>query len=892
MKESDSGKPRRRRSAADENSADASEPRSHDRLAAEVRALSRLNEASSRLWHVSDLKEGLQEILAGAIALLDSDKGNVQLLGNDGLLRIVAQSGFDEPFLEAFRAVAPDDGAACGRALRTGRRVVIEDVDTDEPYAPLREVAKAAGYRAVQSTPIVSREGRRLGMISTHARSPMRPSDEALRLLDLYVQQAADFIERCRVEQQLRENEQRLKALSDIAPGTILWATDQDGPCSFMSRGWSEYTGQPADRALGFGWLEPLHAEDRERVRRAFIAANERREAYFLDYRLCRADGEFRWVLAAGRPRYDESGRFLGFVGSVIDAHERKLAENALRDSEAMLAGQKEAFQAAMDGRPLAACLDALVRTAVGYFGEARAAFYVFGDEPHGGLHHVTGMSEEFAQQVEGLQVGPECLGESVIAADVETDSRWESWVSLARAHGFRACWSFPVQTSGGPVVGTFALYFEEPRTPTLEQLNLVAALAHGAAIVISRYKDAAQRARAEAAVQEANRRKDEFLAVLGHELRNPLAPLSVATDLLEHAETRPKVIDIVRPMMRRQLDHLTRLVDDLLDVSRISRGHATLRRAPLDLREAVDNAVEQNRPLIAERHHKLRVALGDQPLRVNGDLQRLTQVFGNLLSNAVKYSDPGGEITVRVTQEDDEALVRVADHGFGIPKERVGLLFQMFSQVPEHRSLVGGGGLGIGLALSRQLIELHGGSIDARSEGLGRGSEFSVRLPLAPVARLDDDTAAKRAPESARRRVLVVDDNADAAATLRMMLELKGHDARAVFSGRAALEALAEFDAEVVLLDLGMPIMDGFEVARRIRALPNGRDMLLVALTGWGQDEDRRRTAEAGFDEHLTKPVDAERLAAMLAPSDGDGLKPPPTDRDSRRPAGPVPGH
>jgi signal transduction histidine kinase/ActR/RegA family two-component response regulator len=457
--------------------------------------------------------------------------------------------------------------------------------------------------------------------------------------------------------------------------------------------------------------------------------------------------------------------------------------------------------------------------------------------------------------------------GRPVITPDVEEDPRWDQWRWLAREHGYRGCWSFPVQAPGGPMLGTFALFFREPRSPAHEDLNVVGSLAHAAGIVISRYSEAAERARAEQALMEANRRKDEFLAVLGHELRNPLAPLSTAADLLVNAPRQPELVEMVRPMMRRQIDHLARLVDDLLDISRVSRGYAELQRAPLDLRAAVESAVEQSRPAIAALRHSLTVELGAKPLRVDGDFQRLTQVFGNLLANAAKYSEPGGQIAVHAGVRDgDDAVVSIKDRGFGIPKERVAGLFEMFSQVPEHRALVGGGGLGIGLALCRQLVELHGGAIEVRSEGLGKGSEFVVRLPL--VAAASDEAVAPAAERAAAspHRVLVIDDNADAAATLRMMLELQGHDARAVFSGPAALDTLAEFEADVVLLDLGMPGMDGFEVAHRIRALRGGRDLLLVALTGWGQDEDRRRTAEAGFDEHLTKPVDAARLAALLA--------------------------
>jgi PAS domain S-box-containing protein len=864
---------RRRNPAAEPGAVEAAEPRS-DRLAAEIKALLRLHKASSRLWHLSDLDAGLQQILSAAVALLGADRGIVQLLGGDGVLRLTAQEGFDEAVLDVFREIRAEDFLPFEQALRTGERVVIADVDSDELDAPAREVAKAAGYRSVQSTPLVSREGRRLGMLSTYWVLPHLPSRDALRLLDLYAQQAADFIDRCSSEQVLRESEQQLRALSDIAPGTILWATSSSGDCSFITHGWQDYTGQPVEQALGRGWLERVHTDDRERARRIVDDAAERKEPFVLDCRLQRRDGEYRWALAAGRPRFDERGEFLGFVGSVIDAHERKLAENALRESEAILAGQKEAFQAAMDGRPLAACLSPLVPTAVAHFGHARAAFYMLRSDGPAALLHVTGMSDAYARHVEGFKIGPESLAcglaaekaDAVIAPDVDQDPRWEPWLWLAHTHGYRSCWLFPVQAIGGPVLGTFALYFPKPRTPTRDDLNVVAALAHSAAIIMSTYCETAKRGRAEHELQQANRRKDEFLAILGHELRNPLAPLSLVADLLQQAETNQEVIETVRPMMRRQVDHLTRLVNDLLDVSRFSRGHAELQRASLDVRKAIEDAIEQNRPLILERHHTLTVELGETPLHVDGDLQRLTQVFGNLLGNAAKYSRPGGEITVRASQEKGVALVRVSDKGFGIPKERIHSIFEMFSQVPEHRSLVGGGGLGLGLALCRQLVELHGGSIEARSEGLGCGSEFTVSLPLAAPRHEEDKPAAKRRAGSPRRRVLVVDDNADAAATLRMLLEAQGHEARAAYTGPAALDELAQFDAEVVFLDLGMPDVDGFEVARRIRAMPRGRDVLLVALTGWGQADDRRRTADAGFDEHLTKPVDSERLAAILA--------------------------
>jgi PAS domain S-box-containing protein len=379
---------------------------------------------------------------------------------------------------------------------------------------------------------------------------------------------------------------------------------------------------------------------------------------------------------------------------------------------------------------------------------------------------------------------------------------------------------------------------------------------------------DISARKKAEHALQQADRAKDEFLAVLGHELRNPLAALSTALELLDRARAKPELVDSVRPMMRRQLAHLQRLVDDLLDVSRLSRGQTVLQNATLDLRTPVAAAIEQCWPLIRERRHNLVVDLARERVPIRGDSQRLTQVVGNLLTNAAKYSADGAKITLSCKNEAGEAAIRIADTGFGIPPQRLEMLFVMFNQVPEHSALGSAGGLGVGLALARQLVELHGGSISATSAGLGAGSEFVVRLPLEAAPH--DTSAETRLEDEWReskvaRRVLIVDDNVDAADSLKLMLEIRGHDVRATYDGASALMTLGHFDPDVVLLDLGMPRMDGLEVARRIRAMPLRQTPRLIALTGWGQAEDKQRTSEAGFDTHLTKPVDAVALAQLI---------------------------
>jgi PAS domain S-box-containing protein len=380
-------------------------------------------------------------------------------------------------------------------------------------------------------------------------------------------------------------------------------------------------------------------------------------------------------------------------------------------------------------------------------------------------------------------------------------------------------------------------------------------------------FRDVTERKRTEEALREADRRKDEFLAVLGHELRNPLAPLRSGVELLERAADRPELIEGVRIMMQRQLGHLVHLVDDLLDLSRITRGEIQLQQTLVDLRNIVAAAAELTQPSVAERGHQLTVELPAEPIHVRGDVERLTQIVGNLLSNAAKYTPPGGSIEVRAQSGEGNASVRVRDTGFGIPPARLESVFEMFTQVPEHRAHMGGGGLGIGLALSRRLAALHGGTLEAASEGLGKGSEFSLRLPLAEAPAPQPAPPGRpmqAAPRS--RRILVVDDNTDAADTLRLVLDLQGHTTEVAYDPMSALRAVEQFAPDCVLLDIGLPGIDGYETARRIRALPGGQGLRLIAVTGWGQQEDKERARAAGFDAHLTKPVDSAAVEALLA--------------------------
>jgi PAS domain S-box-containing protein len=377
---------------------------------------------------------------------------------------------------------------------------------------------------------------------------------------------------------------------------------------------------------------------------------------------------------------------------------------------------------------------------------------------------------------------------------------------------------------------------------------------------------DVTARHEMEAALREADRRKDELLAVLAHELRNPLAPIRTSLEVLRLTACRDPASERVAEMMQRQINHMVRLVDDLLEVSRITRGKIELRRETLDLAAVVRGAVDTSRPAIDAAGHQLEVSLPAEPLLVDGDPVRLTQVIANLLNNAAKYTAEGGKIWVTLRRKGESVEISVRDTGQGIPAEMLPRVFNLFIQGKRSDGRAEGG-LGIGLTLVKSLAEMHGGSVQASSEGPGRGSELVVRLPL--IAELHppepEEPQRRAAGELARRRVLVVDDNRDAAESLGLLLELLGTEVQIAYDGPEALQRMDTYRPDVVLLDLGMPGMDGLEVARRIRQRPELHSPTLIALTGWGQEADRRRSREAGFDHHLIKPADIAVLKDLL---------------------------
>jgi PAS domain S-box-containing protein len=395
---------------------------------------------------------------------------------------------------------------------------------------------------------------------------------------------------------------------------------------------------------------------------------------------------------------------------------------------------------------------------------------------------------------------------------------------------------------------------------------ELLAARKTAEAALEARLEAEAQLTRANKLLSQASKRKDEFLATLSHELRNPLAPMRNALEVLRLDLPQESRMHRMMDVCERQLHQLTHLVDDLMEVSRITQGRMELRCELVELATVLRAAADDMGPVMAAAEHTLTVATPTVPACVNADVTRLTQVVVNLLTNAAKYTPAGGTISLSGSVADDEAVIRVRDNGIGIPPESLGSIFEMFSQlVPaiERRN----GGLGIGLALVRGIVELHGGSISAASDGVGRGSEFTVRLPLAHNTSVEAPASqAGPAMERMPKRVLVVDDNADAADTLVLALEMFGCSVRSAYTAQAGLKAFAAFAPQAALLDIGLPDMTGYELAQRIRALPGGDAVSLVAVTGWGQQTDKDLAQAAGFDHHLTKPIDFDELRALLA--------------------------
>jgi PAS domain S-box-containing protein len=699
--------------------------RAQDQLRADLDAMTRLHELGSLFVREGNLAPVLEQILDAAIAISGADFGNIQLLDPQSSdLKIVAQRGFPGWWLEFWNGVSRGHGV-CGTALERGARVIVEDVERSPIFlgTPALEVQRRAGVRAVQSTPLVSRSGRVLGMFSTHWRKPGRPDERSLRLLDLLARHAADIAERAQGEEALRESEERFRLLVQGVKDCAIYMLAPDGTVTSWSRAAEQLFGYHEAEILGrhrgvlFTEAQRAAGLPQRDLEEALATGRSEQEAWRV-----RKDGTRFWANVLVTAFRDDRGRLRGLGNITRDFTDRKRAETALRESEERL----------------------------------RAS---------------------------------------------------------------------------------------------------------------------------EAVLREADRQKDRFLATLSHELRNPLAPIRNSLYILDRATPGSEQAKRAQTIIKRQIGHMTWLIDDLLDVTRIANGKIKLERERLDLNQLAHKAVEDHRVVFARSDVRLELLPAPAEVWVDGDRVRLAQIISNLLQNAVKFTPHGGKTTISIESNPSQgqATLTVRDTGNGIQPEMLPRLFHAFSQA--EAPLRHQGGLGLGLALVKGLAEMHGGSASAASDGPGKGATFTITLPL-------DVTTARTTPAgpglgatAAPRRVLVIDDNEDAANTLREVLQLDGHLVEVAYTGREGLEKARAFRADVVLCGIGLPGMDGYEVARTMRADPGLRGVGLVALSGYAQPEDVEMAREAGFDAHLAKPpsIDAlERVLVEVESRNGPGVERP----------------
>jgi PAS domain S-box-containing protein len=662
--------------------------------------------------------------------------------------------------------------------------------------------------------------------------SPIRDSDGTIIGASKI---ARDISEYKRAQDQLRTSEERFRALCNAIP-QLAWSARADGFIEWYNQRWYEYTGTTPDQVAGWGWgWQSLHDPDvLPAVLERWNAAIASAEPFEMTFPLRGADGRFRSFLTRVEPLKDNEGNVQQWFGTNTDIDDLMQAEWALRDSEERIRLATEA-------------------TAVGIWEWHVQSDRIRWDASMFRIYGIPTTPDGF--------VGYQTWRDAVVPEDVEYQEQLLRQTVKSRGRGNR---QFRIFRGG------------DGSCRYIESVETVHSDANGQAVrVIGTNLDVTDRRTAEEELRtlashlsDADRRKDEFLATLAHELRNPLAPIRNGLHVLQLAGDSGPAGRQAVAMIERQVSQLVRLVDDLMDVSRVATGKIELRRERVELAAAVQGAVEASRPLIEQMGHELTVVLPDAPLVIEADPTRLAQVLLNLLANAAKYTDSGGRIWLTGRLEADGVLVSVRDNGIGIAADQLPQIFDLFSQV--DRSLEKSqGGLGVGLSLVKRLVELHGGSVLASSAGEGMGSEFTLRLPLASGVALPEQVGAVSVHSPAlQRRVLVADDNSDAAESLAMVLRIKGHDVRTVNDGEQAVSLAETFRPHVTLLDIGMPRLNGYEACRRIRSQKASATTILVALTGWGQEEDRRRSQEAGFDHHLVKPVDHLVIDKIIAES------------------------
>jgi PAS domain S-box-containing protein len=662
---------------------------------------------------------------------------------------------------------------------------------------------------------------------------------------------------------ELRAGQDRLRALAANI-NTIVWHTAADGSVTERNPSWQAFTGQSEEQYKGWGWIDAIHPDDRLQVTEVWGDALQRAHVFEMNYRLRRSDGEYRDMMAQGTP-VTQDGIVREWVGVCVDVTERRRAEAALRESEErfrMLDRIGQATRAQTDATEVMATTARLLGE---YLGATRCAyadveadsnrFTIRSDWTAEGVPSSVGV---YVLDMFGTHAASNLRrGQHLVVRDVDRELGDEGGGRMFNAIGIKAIICAGL-VKGDRLVAMMAVHQATPRNWTPQEISLIADVVDRCWAHIERVRDAAM-------LREQDRHKDEFLATLAHELRNPLAPIKYALAMMRRARDGSRAMQ-AQDVIDRQVSQMARLIDDLLDLSRINRGLVQLQLERVSIAPLVQAALEVARPAIDAAKHHLQVQLPEEDLVIEVDPTRIVQVIGNLLGNAAKYTPDGGSIRLAAWRAGHKLVLEVADNGIGIPPEQQGRLFQMFTQL-HHSTTRAKGGLGIGLSLVKNLVQMHGGNVAVTSGGLDEGSTFTVELPLVeavptPVEALP---SAQEEMVSGAARILVVEDNDDGREMLVSLLDILGYQTASAPDGERALETAEKFGPDIVLLDLGLPFMDGFEVCRRLRAMPQAKDATIVALTGWGAAKDREKTREAGFDEHLSKPVEPQLLQECL---------------------------
>lgn len=688
----------------------------------------------------------------------------------------------------------------------------------------------------------------------------------------------ADITERKQIEEALRESEARFRQMTDSAP-ILVWMSGIDKLCNYFNQSWLDFTGRTIEQELGNGWAEGVHPDDFQCCLDTYTAAFDACRPFEMDYRLRRFDGEYRWILDAGVPRFTAEGKFLGYIGSCFDITERKEIEATVKASNERLKLLSEVANDLLlneDPKLFLAGLFEKVSTHLGlevYFN------YLFQeDQQRLQLHTHGGISEEIALSAKFLELGQGVCGYAVqhrrLTIVENALSTTDPLAVRIQSIGIRAYACHPLMVGdacGGQshrILGTLGLGTRQRDRFTREELDLMQTVANQVAAALERSRLVTElQARAEA-LDRTNRIKDEFLAVLSHELRTPLNPILGWSKLLQKGKLDTEKTNIAIATIERNAQLQVQLIDDLLDISRILQGKMSLSTSPIDLNVVISAALETVRLAAETKSIQIQTIVSPVLGVVVGDAGRLQQVMWNLLSNAVKFTPIGGQVTIALSQVENHAQIQITDTGKGIRADFLPFVFEHFRQ-EDSATTRKFGGLGLGLAIVRQITQMHGGTVTVVSRGEELGATFTVQIPLAP--QLSKAPTLDRSPveenDLSGIHILVVDDETDSREFITFVLEEDGAIVTAVASGTDALQAIAQSIPNIIVSDIGMPEMDGYMLIRQIRALglEQGGKIPAIALTAYAAELDRQQAIAAGFQRHITKPIDPEVLVAIV---------------------------